>query len=210
LSTRLTPLAPGEELSDPESFLWTHSIVAGPNGWRPVPIATPVVTPEPPPPAAARVQVLELEGCRTRCEVEQVVIRRARAHASAAALLLVRRGGIHAVCCDPQPPRTPGPIYWTTRPLALAAVLERRRIWRGPPPKDPLTRRILLSLGRSDAQEIAFFPISVHERLVAILYADAAADPLLPASMVALEDLCQRVSLAWVRMLIAGGRDGAR
>jgi hypothetical protein len=105
--------------------------------------------------------------------VERVSVQRARAHAEAAALFLSRRGGIEAMCCDPAPPRLPGPIHWTERPYSLATVLERRRLWRGAPARDPLTTRILRSLGRQGVREIALVPICVHERLVGFLYADA-------------------------------------
>lgn len=207
MSTLLAPLAPGEELIDAESFQRLHAGAEAP-GWRPLPIAArgPAGAagpsrPSDPSSATGRTVQLDFEHCRSRRDVERLTIRRARAHAPAAALFLARRGGIQAVCWDPAPPRTPGPIYWTTRPHALAAVLERLQPWRGAPAHDPLTSRILRSLGRDGVREIALVPIAVRDRLVAFLYVDGGDAPLADPAVAALRAICARVASVWERMI---------
>jgi hypothetical protein len=213
LSPEIAPLAAGEELIDPASFETLHGGAPRP-GWRPLPLTEPetellledVVEPEPTPawmrlavPRAPRTP--RLEECRTRQEAERIAVAQARAHADAVAVFLARRGGIQALCCDPAPRRAPGLITWQGRPHALAAVLERRTPWRGALAHDPLTRRILRTLGREGVREIALLPLSIDERFVGFLYADAGHGTLEDASVTALDAVARRLGAAWTRLI---------
>ena len=219
MSREISPLGPGEELIDAESFQRLHTGIPEPEpGWRPVPLPersalrsaswTPLPVRAPQPPAAA--PELELVHRLTRQDVERIAVRRARAHADAVALFLARRGGIQATCCDPEPPRLPGPIYWTERQFALASVLERQQLYCGAPGRDPLTIRILRSLGREGVREIALVPICVYGRLVAFLYADAGRKPFAEGSVAELASICSGIAGIFERLIVERKRDGVR
>lgn len=103
-----------------------------------------------------------------------------------------------------------GPIYWTERRFALASVLERKRLYCGAPGRDPLTIRILRSLGREGVREIALVPICVQERLVAFLYADAVWKPFAPGSVAGLFAICQETAATFERLIVERKRNQAR
>jgi hypothetical protein len=159
---------------------------------------------EPHPPAE-----LELVHRLTRQDVERITVQRARVHADAVAFFLAWRRRILATCCDPEPLRRPGPIPWSERRSALASVLAQQRLYCGAPCRDPLTGRILRSLGREGAREIALVPICVYERPVAFLYADAGRKSFQPGSVAALSSICSDISGTLERLILERKRDGA-
>jgi hypothetical protein len=215
VSHEISPLGPGEELIDWESFQRLHTGIRGPEpGWHPAPLPErnglgsaawmPLHALHRPP------QPLEPMGCLGRPDVEQVAVGRARAHADAVALFHVRRGAIQLACCDPEPPRPPGAIESIARECALAAVLERRQPYCGAPGRDALTRRILRCLGREAAREIALVPICVGERLVALLYADAGGRPFAADPVAALSSIGADIAAAYARLIIERKRKPVR
>jgi hypothetical protein len=146
----------------------------------------------------------------TRQDVERIAVRRARVHADAAAFFLARRGRIQATCCDPEPPQGLAPIHWTGQRFALASVLEQQQPYCGAPWRDPLTSRIVRSLGREGIREIALVPISVYERPVAFLYADAGREPFAARSVAELSSICSDIAGIFERMIVERKRDQAR
>jgi hypothetical protein len=190
VSPDLAPLGPGEELIDVESFRRLHSGIA-----------------DTAPARRAAPPEIELVHRLTREEVERTAVKRARAHAEAAAFFLARRGRIQATCCDPGTPLDLEPIHWIGRRFALASVLEQQVPYCGTPWRDPLTGRIVRAIGRDGVREIALFPISVYGRPVAILYADAGSRPFAARSLRALSSNCSDIAGIFERMLVERKRD---
>jgi hypothetical protein len=218
VSRELSPLAPGEELIDTESFQRLHTGIPGAKpGWRQVPSGgrsalrpaswAPLVRGAANPPAAP--PEIELVDRLTRQHVERIAVQRARAHAEAVAFFLARRGHIQATCCDPSPLRELGPIHWSERRFTLAAVLEQQKPYCGAPWRDALTSRIVRSLGREGVRQIALVPISVYERPVAFLYADAGRKPFAARSVAALSSICSEIAGVFERMIVERKRDQA-
>jgi hypothetical protein len=195
VSRELCPLGPAEELIDAESFQRLHSLV-------PLPLR--------PARRAAAPPEIELVHRLTRPHVERAAVQRARVHADAVAFFLARHGRIRATCCDPEPPRRPGLIYYSEVRSGVASVLERQQVYCGPPPRDALTSRILRSLGREGVREILLVPICVYERTVAFLYADAGWKPFAAASVSALSSIGSRISSIFERLLVERKRDETR
>lgn len=219
MSPELSPLGPGEELIDAEAFQRLHTGIPGPEpGWRPAPLAgrsalrsaswAPLPRGAPDPRAAS--PEIELVYRLTRQDVERIAVKRGRVHADAVAFFLARLGRIQATCCDPEPPRGLGPIHWTERRFALASVLEQQQPYCGAPWRDPLTSRIVRSLGRDGVREIALVPISVYERPVAFLYADARRRPFAARSVAELSSICSDIAGIFERMIVERKRDQAR
>ena len=219
MSPEISPLGPGEELIDVESF---HRLYTGIPGLEPGCRAAPLTgrsalgsaswAPLPrgaPNPRAAPPEI-ELVHRLARLDVERIAVKRARAHADAAAFFLARRGRIQATCCDPAPPRDLGPIHWTGRRFALASVLEQQQPYCGAPWRDALTSRIVRSLGREGVRQIALLPISVYERPVAFLYADAGRKPFAARSVAELSSICSDIAGTFERMIVERKRDQTR
>jgi len=219
VSPELSPLAPGEELIDPESFRRLHSGIAGSeHGGRPAPLPgrsdlfssswarLPLRAPHPP----AASPEIELVDRLTRQDVERIAVQRARVHADAAAFFVVRRGRVEATCCDPEPPWSLEPIDWTDRRFTLASVLEQQKPYSGAPWRDALTSRIARSLGREGVRQIALIPISVYQRSVAFLYADAGRNPFAPHCVAELSSIGSDIGGIFERMLVEIKRDQAR
>lgn len=206
MSSELSPLGPGEELIDVESFQRLHSRtpVAKP-GWRSVSLDASSNVPSP-----AAAPEIELVDRLTRSDVERTAVQRARAHADAAAFFLARQGRIQATCCDPEPPWDLAPIHWSGTRFALAAVLEQRKPYCGAPWRDALTSRIARSLGREGVRQIALLPIAVFERPVAFLYADAGRNPFETRSLKALLAIGSEIAGIFERMLVERKRDQPR
>lgn len=219
MSPELCPLGLGEELIDAESFHRLHTGIPGPEpDWRPAPLAgrsalgsaswAPLPRGAPNPRATS--PEIELVHRLTRQDVERIAVERARVHADAVAFFLAQRGRIQATCCDPEPSRRPGPIHWSERRSALATALEEQLPYCGAPWRDPLTNRILRSLGREGVREIALVPICVYERTVGFLYADAGWKLFAARSLAELSSICSDIAGIFERMLVERKRDQAR
>ncbi len=218
MKCELSPLAPGEELIDAETFQRLHSGIAdAERGWRPAPLPGQCAlrsaswTPVPlrashPPPAPPEIELVHR---LTRQDVERLAVQRARAHAAAVAFFVARRGRIQATCCDPEPPQCPGPIRWTEPRFALATVLEQQQLYCGAPQRDPVTSRILHCLGRGGVREIALVPICVYDRPVAFLYADAGWRRFAAGSVAELASIGSNIAVIFERLLLERKRDEA-
>jgi hypothetical protein len=216
VSHELCPLGPAEELIDAESFhrLYTALLARKPRrhpARRSEPSALPA-TPRAarsvsaPHPAAAPAE-LELIQRLTRQDVERAAVRRARGHADSVAFFLARGGRIQATCCDPDPPRRPEPIHSIERRFPLASVLEQQQVYHGAPGGDPLTSRILRTLGREGVREIVLVPICVYGRTVAFLYADAGWKPFARASVAEFASIGSGIARIFERMIVERKRD---
>ena len=204
MSHELCPLGPAEELIDAESFRRLHSGLLAPKPRRhPTPRSEPAHPPAAPP-ELALVQRL------TREDVERAAVRRARGHADAVAFFVARGGRIQATCCDPDPPRRPGPIHSTEQRFPLASVLEQQQVYHGAPGRDPLTTRILRSLGREGVRELVLVPICVYGRTVAFLYADAGWKPFAQASVAEFASIGSGIARIFERMIVERKRDDFR
>jgi hypothetical protein len=219
VSPEISPLGPGEELIDVESFHRLYTGIPGPKrGWGAAPLAGRRVLRSaewaPPTWDATRPQAapaeIELVHLLTRQDVERIAVKRARVHADAVAFFLARHGSIQATCCDPEPSRKLGPMHWTGRRFALASVLEQQQPYFGAPWRDALTSRIVRSLGREGVRQIALVPISVYERPVAFLYADAGWKPFAAGSGARLSWICSDIAGIFERMIVERKRDQAR
>ncbi len=219
MSRDLSPLGPGDELIDAESFQRLHSAIPRPErGWRPVPLpgrgdfrsssSAPLPLRTSYSPAAP--PEIELVHRLTRQDVERIAVQRARVHADAVAFFLARRGQIQATCCDPEPPGDLEPIHWIGRRFTLAAVLEQKKPYCGAPWRDALTSRIVRLLGREGVRQIALIPISVYERPVAFLYADAGGTPFAARSLAELSSIGSDIAGIFERMIVEMKRDQAR
>jgi hypothetical protein len=217
VSVEITPLGPGEELIDVESFRRLHSQIAGARrAASPAPLAEPgdfktswarLPLRAPQPKAAA--PEIELVDRLTRPDVERLAVRRARVHADAAAFFVARPGRIQATCCDPQPPRELASLHWSERRFMLDCVLEEQKAYSGAPWRDALTSRIARSLGREGVRQIALIPIAVYGRSVAFLYADAGRQPFAPRGVAELASICSDIGRVFERMLVEIKRDRA-
>jgi hypothetical protein len=192
VNDEISPLGPGEELIDAESFERLHSGI--PDQW-------PGGLPAPP--------EIELVDRLTRQHVERIAVQRARGHADAVAFFLAWRGRILATCCDPEPPRRPSPIRCSGRRSPLASVLEQQRPYCGAPWPEPLTNGVLRSLGREGVREIALVPIVVYARPVAFLYADAGWKALPAGSLMELSAIGSCVADVFERLIVERKRDEA-
>ena len=216
MSKELCPLGPAEELIDADTFHRLYTALLAPKpGRRPAPRSEPTALPSSPrAPRAAREPhhrepqpELELVHRLTRQDAERAAVRRARGHADAVAFFVARGGRIQATCCDPDPPRRPGPIHSTERRFPLASVLEQQQVYHGAPGRDPLTSRILHSLGRDGVREIVLVPICVYGRTVAFLYADAGWKPVAQASVAEFASIGSGIARIFERMIVERKRD---
>jgi hypothetical protein len=219
VSKELCPLGPAEELIDAETFHRLYTALLAPKpGRRQAPRSEHTALPSSPrAPRAAREPrpreaqpELELVHRLTRQDVERAAVRRARGHADAVAFFLTRGGRIQATCCDPDPPRRPGPIHSTERRFPLASVLEQQQVYHGAPGRDPLTSRILRSLGREGVREIVLVPVCVYGRTVALLYADAGWKPFAHGAASELSKIGSGIARIFERMIVERKRDDFR
>ena len=218
MSPEICPLGPAEELIDAESFHFLYTELLAPKpGRRPAPHSERSALPSAsraPRPRADRIRR------RPRRSWSSCTASPARtssapwsgepaAHADAVAFFVARGGRIQATCCDPDPPRRPGPLYCAELKFPLASVLEQQRVYHGAPGRDPLTSRILRSLGREGVREIVLVPICVYGRTVAFLYADAGWKPFAAASVAEFSSIGSGIARIFERLLLERKRDEA-
>lgn len=233
---RIAPLAPGEELTDSEIFLALHSRTASPvrpvaparpsvvvAPAPPVPPAVPAApnasiavpprafrraaAPERPhSPGAAAALEAEIDRCTDRRHVARLAVHLARAYANAATLFVVQRGVIQGVWGAGIAHAGAGVLFPSDGSGPFEDAIESGEPVRGPAPQDGLAGRILHTLGRADAQEIAILPIAIRGRVVALLYADNGVEALGDASVAALGAIGARVARAYERIILARKR----
>ena len=140
--------------------------------------------------------------------VAAIALRLARAYASVAALFVVRDGMIHGTCSvgDAFDQRVCGILVPRSAESILAEPATTGEIHRGAPPRSGIDQRLFRALGRADARDVAVFPIRTGERVVNLLYVDNGSEPLAETCFAALEVLCNRISEAYERLIVARKR----
>ncbi|UCE85709.1 MAG: hypothetical protein JSU66_15480 [Deltaproteobacteria bacterium] len=163
-----------------------------------------------PPRTPTEIVALEtdLTTAANREEVAAIALRLARAYASVAALFVVRDGTIHGSRSvgDAFDQRVRGILLPCSAESILAEPAESGEIHRGAPPRSGIDERLFRALGRSEARDVAVFPIKIGERVVNLLYVDNGSAPLGETCFAALEVLCDRITAAYERLIVARKR----
>ena len=73
--------------------------------------------------------------------------------------------------------------------------------YAGPVPADPLTQRILASLGRRP-RSVFVFPVEVRGRVVALLYGDRGNRPISQRKLAELILFCQELGAAFAELIV--------
>jgi hypothetical protein len=171
------------------------------------PQASPLVAPPGTPTEIAALET-DLTTAVNRDVVAVIALRLARAYASVAALFVVRDGMIHGSCSvgDAFEQRVRGILLPRSAESILAEPANTGDVHRGAPPRSGIDQRLFRALGRSDARDVAVFPIRIGERVVNLLYVDNGSEPLAETCFAALEVLCDRISEAYERLIVARKR----
>lgn len=226
-----TPLAEGEELIDEESFARLHEdlVLRGRRSSEdaaaddaasqeilleevaPDALAEISAVPfEDPPEDSGEIARLEtrITGAADRDEIAALAVRLARAYARTTALFLVQGGTIAGFRGDSSDleRRIQGIVIPLETECRFAEVANAREPWRGEPPGDGIDARILRALGRERAREMVLLPICIRDRVVNVLYADNGIDAIGETSLAALGALCNCVSRAYQRLILASKR----
>jgi hypothetical protein len=224
-----TPLAEGEELIDEVSFARLHEELlmrgrsepsASADGVRGEILLEDVesdaqaeLSSEPfedPPENPGEIARLEarIAGAADRDEIATLAVRLARAYAGTAALFLVQGGALAGLRGDSSDleRRIQGIVIPLTTECRFAQVGATREPWRGEPPESGVDARIVRALGRERARELVLLPICIRDRVVNVLYADNDFDRLGETSLAALGALCNCVSRAYQRLILASKR----
>jgi hypothetical protein len=124
--------------------------------------------------------------------------------AARTAIFTVQQGNLQGMRqCDRGLTR---PVEGVLIPLGVACMLsesarsaEARRV-------DPRSREvdqsILVQLQDTDATDVALFPVAIKHRVVNVLYASNAHEPLGPVAFAALAALAQEMGLAYGRLIL--------
>jgi hypothetical protein len=223
-------LLPGEELTDPESFLSLHTKIAAAtrsrlkartaasppkpvqtrnavkqDRKRPAPVEAGAPHRAPPPPsspAAVAALEAEIDCCSSREHVARLVVHLARAYAPAAALFVVHQGVIESARSEGLGGGGEGFLIPADAPSLFAGVVASGEPFRGAPPQGGLDERILRKLGRRHVEAIVVLPIAIRGRVVSLLYADNGPESLGDASVAALAAVCARVGRAYERLIL--------
>jgi hypothetical protein len=161
-----------------------------------------------PDPRGAALSAVALEAALAKADdrdrVGRLALRLARLHACAAALFVVRGGMIAAFCGDGEAieAELDGLLIPLEAETIFAAAATSGRPWRGRPPVTGTDGLLLRALGRRDLREALVLPITVHDRVINLLYADNAGDPLAVTAVAALSALSGCVSQAYERLIL--------
>ena len=93
-----------------------------------------------------------------------------------------------------------------TTDCRFAQVGATREPWRGEPPQGGVDARVVRALGRERVREVVLLPICIRDRVVNVLYADNDFEPVGETSLAALGALCNCVSRAYQRLILASKR----
>lgn len=157
-------------------------------------------------PAEAATLEAEIDRAAGPDHVARLAAYLARAYAPAAALFLVHRGMIAGSCSEGLAGRAEGLLVPASAPSLFADVIVSGQPFRGAPPEGGLDGRIFRALGRQHVEEAVLLPIAIGDRIVNLLYADNGLEEIGDASVAALGAVCQRVSRAYERLILARKR----
>jgi hypothetical protein len=222
-----TPLAEGEELIDEASFARLHEelVLRGRSeqhgdGEQDEILLEDIESDaqaeissaplEDPPEDSGEIARLEarITGAADRDEIATLAVRLARAYVGTAALFLVQGGtmaGLRGDSSDLER-RIQGIVIPLATDCRFAQVGTTREPWRGEPPEGGVDARIVRALGRERVREVVLLPICIRDRVVNVLYADNGFDPVGETSLAALGALCNCVSRAYQRLILASKR----
>jgi len=219
----MAPLDDSQDLIDEESFQSLHA-KADPNSFAAHIQATARRAPEvpemditdlerPTPPADAAPELAEdsiaaLESAlvlaRDRDVVSEIALRIARHYTEAAAIFIVRGGIISGFRGDGVEisEQIAGILLPTESDCAITAPATTRNPFRGRPPESGLNTTLLASLQRTDAGEVAVFPILIRDQVVNLLYTDNGQNPIGETSFAALGALAKLIARAYERLIL--------
>jgi hypothetical protein len=140
-----------------------------------------------------------------RDAVGDLALRIARRHADAATLFVTRGEVVSGFRGDGDriPEDISGILLTAGFGSSLTAPVSSRVAFRGSAPDEGVDAKILKSLGRGDAREVAVFPILIRGQVVNLLYTDSGPDVCGETSFAALAALANLVSAAYERLILA-------
>jgi hypothetical protein len=224
-----TPLAEGEELIDEASFAKLHEELVlrgrpdqsgdGDDSQDEILLddveantqeeftSVPFEDPPEDPAEIARLEA-RISGAADRDEIATLAVRLARAYVGTAALFLVQGGTMAGLRGDSSEleRRIQGIVIPLETESQFARVGATREPWRGEPPQDGVDARVVRALGRERVREMVLLPICIRDRVVNVLYADNDFEALGETSLAALGALCNCVSRAYQRLILASKR----
>jgi hypothetical protein len=146
----------------------------------------------------------ELSRVDDRDGVSELALHIARRFSEAAALFVVRGGTVAGFRGDGDriSEQISGILLTAEIDSSLTGPVTTGIPFRGPAPEDGIDARILESLGRGEAKEIAVFPILIRGQVVNLLYTDGGRDELGETNFAALDSLAMMVSNAYSRLIL--------
>jgi MshEN domain len=157
----------------------------------------------PAPPSPAEVVRLEaaLAEAKDREDVARHALEIARVHADAAALFTVRGDAVQGLWASGS---ADGPRVRAALFAAPDVPEAEGALARGTP--QGLAADLATAAGRGEVRDAAVLPVRIRGRAVNLLYADNGALPLPETGVAALEALCDCVSQAYERIILARKR----
>ena len=153
-----------------------------------------------------RIASLEADLARAadRDVVSDLALRIARRYADAAALFVTRGEVVSGFRGDGDriPEDISGILLTAGFGSSLTAPISSRVAFRASAPDEGVDAKILRSLGRGDAQEVAVFPILIRGQVVNLLYTDSGPDACGETAFAALAALANLVSAAYKRLIL--------
>jgi hypothetical protein len=190
----IVPLAGDEELSEPGIF------DSYPQFLEPAAESESTESGEAAPDSAEAP--IPIEDAKDRAAVIDLTLGRALEHARAVALFLVHKGAVRGLSAqgDAIERRVSGLLLadGSESILSRAAAGEA---YHGRPSREGIDEALFDALGRSDAIDVAVFPIRIGERVVNVLYADNGPELLSDAAVDALSEVAEAVSRAYQRII---------
>ena len=219
----LAPLSDQRDLIDEESFQSLHAN-AGPNASTAQAESTAARAPgmpemdlaeleHPEPPVNAAPELAEdsiaalevaLVLATDRDTVSEIALRIACHYTEAAAIFIVRGGIISGFRGDGEAisEQIAGILLPTESECVITAPATTKNPFRGRPPESGLDATLLASLQRSDALEVAVFPILIRDQVVNLLYTDSGQNPLGETGFAALDALANLITRAYERLIL--------
>jgi hypothetical protein len=136
--------------------------------------------------------------------VSELALHIARRFSEAAALFVVRGGTVAGFRGDGDriSEQIGGILLTAEIDSSLTGPVTTGIPFRGSAPRDGIDAKILESLGRSGANEIAVFPILIRGQVVNLLYTDGGSDLIGETNFAALDTLAMLVSRAYERLIL--------